>query len=234
MDATFDALTDAAFRGDLEAVKALLVQGADINAEGRVWNPLHAAIENGQIEVIRYLIRAGADVEFDYSSTPLAHAVDLIIDSSHQNDWSIDRCSKHLIDMLMDAGAHVEPGLMMARSYHCPAVEEHLLRRAGLMPDLGATSIIAGNIYHPEAKGVAGILKGAGWAAGKAGGPQCEVQGEGFDLYLHSDDPVLAYGPADHPGEVVGKMAKVFDYAGVRYYFEVFDPAGTLKEIVTC
>jgi hypothetical protein len=102
------------------------------------------------------------------------------------------------------------------------------------MPDLEATSIIAGSIYLPEAKTVAGILQSAGWNAGKADWPQYEVKGEGFDLYLHSGDPVLAYGPSDHPEEVVRKLSKVFDDAGVRYYFEVFDPAGKLKEIVTC
>jgi ankyrin repeat protein len=71
-------LANAAFHGDLRQVEELVRAGADINAEGDHWNPLHAAIENSQPDAVRLLLRLGADVERPAEGwTPLAHALEL-------------------------------------------------------------------------------------------------------------------------------------------------------------
>ena len=57
-------LADAAFAGDLDLVRELLVQGHNINERGEVnETPLHLAVIRGQIELVRYLVEQGADLE---------------------------------------------------------------------------------------------------------------------------------------------------------------------------
>lgn len=57
-------VADAAMRGDIEAVRALLVQGADVNtAQGDGMTALHWAGENGDVELARLLVHAGANLE---------------------------------------------------------------------------------------------------------------------------------------------------------------------------
>ncbi len=57
-------VADAAMRGDVEAVRALLEQGADANeAQGDGMTALHWAARNGDIEMARLLVTAGANVE---------------------------------------------------------------------------------------------------------------------------------------------------------------------------
>jgi hypothetical protein len=234
MDSTVDQFSDAAFKGDVDAVERLIAQGIDINAMGSVWNPLHAAVENAQVEVVRLLIRAGADLEFVCNkATPLSHAVDMIIDGAMQQNWSLERCSKQGIDMLLEAGADIEPGLETARAYQCAVVEDHLQRRFRSISSPGATSTVAGSIELPDAKTVAKLLKSAGWTIEKEAGRACIVRGKDFEIYLESGSPVLAYGPAAHPDELVRKLTKAFDDASVRYFFEVYAPAGYLKEVIT-
>lgn len=56
-------LAEAARRGDVEGVRALLSAGADVNAANRFGVvPLHAAIEAGDAALTRVLLDAGADV----------------------------------------------------------------------------------------------------------------------------------------------------------------------------
>ncbi len=57
-------VADAAERGDVGAVRALLKQGADVNAaQGDGTTALHWAAEGGHVEMARMLIYAGADLE---------------------------------------------------------------------------------------------------------------------------------------------------------------------------
>ena len=58
------SFADAVWAGNLPAVDAMLATGADPNAddgEGR-WPPLHLAIEQQWIDIVRRLITAGAEV----------------------------------------------------------------------------------------------------------------------------------------------------------------------------
>jgi len=68
------SLHDAAFGGDIDLVRLLISQGADVDAkEERGWTPLHSAAMLGHKEVAELLIDKGADVRaVDMSgNTPL-------------------------------------------------------------------------------------------------------------------------------------------------------------------
>ncbi len=55
--------------GDIRKVKLALVRGADINARGENgYTALHAAAENGHLEVITLLISQGADLHAQLES----------------------------------------------------------------------------------------------------------------------------------------------------------------------
>ena len=65
---------DAAFWGNIEAVKQHLAEGADVNAKGEKGEtPLHGAAFTGRMEVVELLIENGADVNAknDEGGTPL-------------------------------------------------------------------------------------------------------------------------------------------------------------------
>lgn len=132
LDPSSEALTDAAFNGDLDTISSLIEAGADVNAVGRVWNPLHAAIENDQIEVVRYLLSIGADPNFHYNNWPaLHHAIDAQMDGYQQTNASI-LPSADLVRMLVEAGADTtiewdsETPLQSAEWWHHTAVIEYL------------------------------------------------------------------------------------------------------------
>ena len=129
MTSLTEQLADAAFDGDLAAVESLLSQGANIDGQGRVWTPLHAAIEHNRQEIARFLIAAGANLEvISGEMTPLAHAVDVLIDGSMQQSEPIVETSMAMIDLLAAAGAKLGPGIEVAREYGDAWVESHLLR----------------------------------------------------------------------------------------------------------
>jgi ankyrin repeat protein len=59
-------LYGAALRGDVAAVDRLIAQGANVNArsfENSNETPLHPAVDKGHVEVVRHLLRAGANPE---------------------------------------------------------------------------------------------------------------------------------------------------------------------------
>lgn len=89
-------LLKAAAAGDLEAVKAALAAGADVNA-GRSdgWTALHAAAERSRTAVLKQLIAAGADVNARgfLEVTPL--------------HWAAIRGPTEAVQALVEAGADV-------------------------------------------------------------------------------------------------------------------------------
>jgi len=79
------ALVQAASDGDVARVEKLLIAGVDINRAGAGGNPLHAAVENAQSDMVKFLIKAGADPNRSHNDwRPLSHAIDVEIDAVHQ------------------------------------------------------------------------------------------------------------------------------------------------------
>ena len=69
------ALIDAAYAGNVEAVKQHLASGADVNVKGKIGGtPLHTAANK---EIAELLIAKGADVDFKHITgrTPLDLAI---------------------------------------------------------------------------------------------------------------------------------------------------------------
>jgi ankyrin repeat protein len=75
-----DDLQSASKRGDLEAVKGLLAQtDVDINSrDGSSKTPLHAAAEEGRLNVVKFLVENGADkgAKNNEDRTPLHFAAE--------------------------------------------------------------------------------------------------------------------------------------------------------------
>lgn len=61
-----DDLFEKCKQGDLESVKLLISQGADVNAEDRSWGdtPLIVAIQKSHEAIVKFLIEQGANVNF--------------------------------------------------------------------------------------------------------------------------------------------------------------------------
>ena len=57
-------LHKASGKGNLEIVKALILLGAEIEAnDGDEWTPLHHAANEGKSDVVKHLIEMGAQIE---------------------------------------------------------------------------------------------------------------------------------------------------------------------------
>ena len=69
-------LWEAAYDGNIEAVKQHIADGSDVNAENHAgWTPLYAATAGGHKEIVDLLIANGANVNAKYAfRTPLHEA----------------------------------------------------------------------------------------------------------------------------------------------------------------
>lgn len=103
-----DELLTAAWDGDAPRVRELVALGADVECFDNNGNtPLHLAIENLKLDVVRVLIEAGADVNgrtADGYWTPVAHACDVVSDAASQLRKKPDN---ELVRLLVAHGADV-------------------------------------------------------------------------------------------------------------------------------
>lgn len=62
--------------GNIEVVKTLIKEGADVNAKSNGMRPIHYAAKYNRVELIKVLVTAGADVHStcDLGYTALGHA----------------------------------------------------------------------------------------------------------------------------------------------------------------
>jgi len=92
------SLIDAAAKGDLDTVKALLDSGVNINAKEEVtgFTPLIAAAYHGDLDTVEFLLEKGADV-----NAKTSRGVTALIAAS------IDENNTEIAKLLLDKGADV-------------------------------------------------------------------------------------------------------------------------------
>ena len=90
------SIHDAAWDGNIEAVKQHLADGADVNAKDRGWTPLLKAAWHGHKEIAELLIAEGADVNAKgwKGLTPL-------------HDAASNKSHKETVELLLAKGADV-------------------------------------------------------------------------------------------------------------------------------
>ncbi len=113
-------LHDAVQKGDLEEVKRLIADGADVNAKARKGDtPLHSAAWFGYKAMAKLLIEKGADVnaKTNTGATPL--------------DWAIRRGHKAVAKLLKRHGAEVAEILSQEFYDTCMKVETKEIEAKG-------------------------------------------------------------------------------------------------------
>jgi ankyrin repeat protein len=121
-------VADAAMRGDRDAVRNLLKQGADVNAaEGDGMTPLHYAAERGDVPMVEMLVYAGANVS---AMTRIGQYTPLHVAAQAGN--------APVVQALLKAGASVS-----ARSTNTNVTPLHLAASAG-NPDVVKMLLEAG------------------------------------------------------------------------------------------
>lgn len=181
-------LAVAAEKGDIAAVKKLLIAGADINARGKYrQTALHTAILNQHIKLAGVLIQGGASVEAvdEHGSTALTTAVmagDLSstkrliqagADVDHRDKsgitplmWAVNYGHVSIVKVLLENGADPnakngegQTALMYAR----PAAKEiiDLLIAYGAQPEKPKPSAVAQALEKAQACETSGDIAGA-------------------------------------------------------------------------
>lgn len=113
--------SQAVWSGDLDAVNAMIAAGADVNAPDNPRDPpIHVAIEQEWLPIVRRLIEAGALINRDLREgwTPLVHAIDIESDGAWQAHHETGHESTELTEVLLAAGAiPTERAFEIARNY---------------------------------------------------------------------------------------------------------------------
>ena len=94
----------AARKGDVEKVRKLLDQGADVSDRGRFGTPLHAAAAGGHAELVSFLLERGADV-----NAPAKLGSESMLKGDHGTPLHAAAACGHaeLVSFLLERGADV-------------------------------------------------------------------------------------------------------------------------------
>lgn len=181
-------LQDAAMRGDPEAVKRLIDEGADVNqADPQGVTALHYAAFGGHVEIVELLLDRGADANAvvpgqnvtalhaaaNTGSLPvvellLAHGGDVTLEDSDGSTplfHAADRCHTPIVKLLLEHGAQVDE----------IEVPENLEFRVGVQMDGYQQFVRSVNLYR-RCK-----------IAGRDAGVMLVIEATG-DMFVSSDD----------------------------------------------
>jgi ankyrin repeat protein len=173
-----EELLEAARKGDLPAVQALVGKGANIEAQSRYGQtPLFFAARNGHAPVVRFLLGKGAktDVKDSFYKMSLLSA-------------AADRGGVDVVAALLDAGANGSDALGMAVYRGNKEIVELILRKAKPPADeLSSALQAAEQAKQPE---IAAMLKAAGAKPPRK--PEAVVAAEKLALLVgtYKGDPV--------------------------------------------
>jgi hypothetical protein len=145
-----DQFLDAVRKSDVAAVKVLLAKGVNVNTKFRYERmALSFACDRGNIEVVKALLDAGADVNAR--------------DSFYQADamaWAVMKGHLEIVAMLLHKGARNDEGVLMAGvTRNSPALVKASLDRGGLPPE-SLTAALA-HASRENYAGVVDLLKSA-------------------------------------------------------------------------
>ena len=99
------SLLQAAADGDIDKVKSLLSEGADVNVRGAYGQTaLHNAVVKGHRSIVRLLMDKGANIDAmdDAGRTPLHYATGAGFGSANPRQWSVD-----VVELLLNNGANI-------------------------------------------------------------------------------------------------------------------------------
>lgn len=158
-EADAEALSAAARRGDVAAVKALLDKGVDVNTKFRYdTTALFYACDRGYVEMVRLLLERGAEVNLRdkfYNSTPLNWA------SSPASVEEPTASHVEIVKLLLEKGAQgAEQVLVGAARSGNLAMAKVVLERGGLKPET-LTSALSTALNNKQ-EAVAEALRAAG------------------------------------------------------------------------
>lgn len=137
-----DDIWSAAERGDIEAIKKFVAQGANVNSkqDEEGWRPLHCAARAGHLETVKELVRLGAKISVRESGgyTPF-----------HAAFWDNANVKTALIDFFLGAGADINKNvkgggtvLSLAALGGNEVVVRHLLAR-GADPNAATDTMLS-------------------------------------------------------------------------------------------
>ncbi|RLN82851.1 hypothetical protein BBJ28_00019344 [Nothophytophthora sp. Chile5] len=126
MESSSSCFDEAARAGEIEKVKELVNRGENVNAKSNGGTAVMLASQNGHLEVVKYLVDAGADIEavYDEGETALMQAagkghldvVQYLVDAGADKEakstngwtaliWSARRGHLDVVKYLVDSGA---------------------------------------------------------------------------------------------------------------------------------
>ncbi|MFM1886981.1 MAG: hypothetical protein RL026_2138 [Pseudomonadota bacterium] len=232
------ALVYAARNGSIDAARALLEGGADVNQTTRYgWSPLLAATQNQNYQMARFLIEQGADVNLANKGgwTPLYLATDnRNIEGGDYPTRTADMDSLEFITFLLDQGADVNARINESTETRTVFTNQWLneegataFLRASQSGDLALMKLLVDRGADPKINTRLGVTPlavaaGIGWVEGvtRERSPAETVEAVkyllslGIDPDFQADTGRVALHGAAHKGAT--EVAKVLIAAGAR------------------
>jgi ankyrin repeat protein len=232
------ALVYAARTGNIDAARALLEGGADVNQTTRYgWSPLLAATQNGSYQLAKFLIEHGANVNLANKGgwTPLYLAVDnRNIEGGDYPVRTADMDSLAYITYLLDKGANVNWRITESTETRTVFTNQWLnengataFLRAAQSGDLELLKLLVARGADPKINTKLGVTPlaaaaGIGWVEGvtKERSPEETVKvvkyllSLGIDPNFQAETGRVALHGAAHKGAT--EVVKVLVAAGAR------------------